>query len=221
MHKYLSNDEIKGNYSNQHLLYLPIKRTLDIFLSLFGLLFMLLFSLIIKGLYLINFDKESIFYIQERIGKDGIPFKMYKFRTMIPNADKVLEEILKDKDLKMEWDKNHKLKNDPRITRIGMFLRKTSIDEMPQFINVLKGDMSLVGPRPLVSGELESHNGSVIYNYIKPGITGWWACNGRSNIQYYERLELEYYYVEHFSLFLDILTLLKTIVCVVQKTGAQ
>ena len=113
------------------------------------------------------------------------------------------------------------MKNDPRITKIGRHLRRTSLDEFPQFINVLKGDMSLVGPRPLVEGELTDHNGRTLYNRVKPGITGWWACNGRSNINYRERQELEYYYVKNFSLYLEILCIVRSALAVLKRDGAQ
>ena len=140
---------------------------------------------------------------------------------MVYNAEEILEEMLKDKKYKKEWDKNQKFEDDPRITKIGKIIRKLSIDEIPQFINVLKGEMSLVGPRPLVVNELEEHNGLQLYNKVKPGITGWWACNGRSNIEYRERLELEYYYVKNCSVVLDIMCIFRTIFCVLKKEGAK
>ena len=112
---------------------------------------------------------------------------------MVSNA----EEILKDPTYAKEWEEKQKLKHDHRITKTGEILRKTSMDEMPQFINVLKGEMSVIGPRPLVVDELESHGGLELYTRVKPGITGWWGCNGRSNTSYEERLELEYYYVKN------------------------
>lgn len=202
-------------------LYFPIKRILDISLSLIGLVVLFIFIVIIKIIYIFIGDHGDLFYVQERIGLNGEPFRMYKFRTMTPDADNELEEILKDPKHKEEWNRNHKLQDDPRITKLGHFLRTTSIDEVPQFINVLIGNMSLVGPRPLVKGELEVHNGTEKYNLVKPGITGWWACNGRSNISYDERLQLEYYYVDNFSMLLDFWTLLRTVVCVIKKTGAQ
>ena len=140
---------------------------------------------------------------------------------MVYNADEVLAEMLKDEKYKEEWNKNQKFEQDPRITKVGRFIRKTSIDEMPQFINLINGEMSLVGPRPLVEGELENHDGLKLYNKVKPGITGWWACNGRSNIEYRERLELEYYYVQNCSLLLDIICLLRTVLVVLKKEGAK
>ena len=141
---------------------------------------------------------------------------------MVPNADEVLKELLKQKKYKEEWNKNHKLDKDPRITKIGSILRKTSLDEMPQFINVLLGHMSMIGPRPLVKGELDAHNGNhKIYESIKPGITGWWACNGRSDTTYKKRLELEYYYINNCSIMLDLKCILKTIGAVMRKTGVK
>lgn len=167
-------------------------------------------------------DFKSIFYTQKRIGKNGKFIYIYKFRSMVPNADEVLKELLKNPKYKKEWDKNQKLEHDPRITKIGKIIRKTSLDEVPQFINVFKGDMSLIGPRPLVEGELDAHNGNhEIYEKVKPGITGWWACNGRSATTYNERLKLEYYYVENQSIKLDILCIMYTIRAVIFRKGAK
>ena len=140
---------------------------------------------------------------------------------MVPDAEARLKELLKDENYRKEWEANQKFANDPRITKIGRILRKTSLDEFPQLINVLIGNMSLVGPRPLVEGELEAHSGLKLYQRVKPGITGWWGCNGRSNIDYRERLELEYYYVKHCSLYLDLLCIFRTMLAVVKKDGAQ
>ncbi len=185
--------------ARQHkLAYLFIKRTFDIFVGLIGILFLLPLAIIIKIAYMLTGDNTSIFYKQKRIGKDGKTIYIYKFRSMIPNADKKLKKLLKIKKYKEEWDKNQKLSDDPRITKIGKILRKTSLDEFPQFINVLNGDMSLVGPRPLVEGELDAHDGNhALYESVRPGITGWWACNGRSALDYKQRLDLEYFYVEN------------------------
>ena len=140
---------------------------------------------------------------------------------MVADADKQLEKLLENEELRREWEANQKLKNDPRITKVGRILRKTSIDELPQVVNLLKGDMSLVGPRPLIEGELEGHEGLKLYQRVKPGITGWWACNGRSNIEYRERLELEYYYIKNFSMYLDILCVFRTVAAVLKKDGAE
>ena len=208
-------------FSSIQRLYDPIKRFLDIIISLIACIFLVPLYVVIKIFYLIDNDNESILYTHTRVGKNGKEFKLYKFRSMIPDADKVLKELLKDKDRKKEWEENHKFDDDPRITKIGNFIRKTSLDEFPQFINVLKGDMSIIGPRPLVPGELEAKNGLKLYERVKPGITGWWACNGRSSISYEERLELEYYYVKNYSLGLDVTCVLKTIYVVLFRKGAK
>lgn len=202
--------------------YLFIKRTFDIFVSLIGIVLLIPITIIIKICYLITGDFKSIFYYQKRIGKNGKVFKMFKYRSMVPNAEEKLKELLKDPAFKKEWDENQKFENDPRITRIGRIIRKLSIDEMPQFVNILLNDISLIGPRPLVPGELEKFGGNPkIYNSIKPGLTGWWAVNGRSATTYKQRLNLEYYYVKNRSLKLDILCILKTFKVVIKKTGAR
>lgn len=202
-------------------LYLGIKRVIDIILSLIGIVFLIPVALIIKLAYLLSGDTARIFYRQPRIGKNGKKIRIFKFRTMVPDADEKLKELLKQEKYRAEWDANQKLSDDPRITKVGRFLRKTSVDELPQLLNVLTGEMSLVGPRPLVEGELEAHDGMKLYQMVKPGITGWWGCNGRSNISYHERLELEYYYIKHFSIYLDFLCILRTVLSVIQRDGAK
>ena len=212
-----------GTYSftpNQ-LVYLSTKRVFDMFCGLLGLLVLIPVTVIVKAAYLLTGDTAPIFYTQKRLGLYGKEIYIYKFRSMVPNADEVLKQLLRDEVYRRQWEENQKLDNDPRITKIGNFLRKTSLDELPQLINVLKGDMSLVGPRPLVPGELEEHGGLKLYQQVKPGITGWWGCNGRSNINYKERLDLEYYYVKHCSLALDILCIFKTIFVVLKRDGSK
>lgn len=201
--------------------YFFTKRLFDIIFSLIGIVFILPLALLIKISYLIKKDTTSIFFTQKRIGKNGKEFNFYKFRSMIKDADKVLEKILEEnEELRKEWNEYHKLENDPRITKVGKFIRKTSLDEFPQFINVLRGDMSLIGPRPLVPGELEEHNGDAkIYNSIKPGVSGWWAANGRSSVSYEDRLELEYYYCKNCNWLLDIKCIFRTIKIVIMKKG--
>lgn len=202
--------------------YMVIKRSVDIIFALTGIIFMIPLMLVVKLSYICSGDFHSIFYSHSRVGKNGKIFKMYKFRTMIKNADKVLVELLKDPRYKQEWEQNQKLDRDPRITKMGKILRKTSLDEVPQFINILKGDMSLVGPRPLLKGELDAHNGNhSLYESVQPGITSWWASHGRSATTYEERLDLEYYYIRNQSLKLDIKCILATIKAVVRKTGAK
>ena len=203
--------------------YRFIKRTFDIVCGLIGVICLIPLTILVKIISVCSGDHKSIFYTQKRIGKNGREFKLYKFRSMVPNADEILEQTLKmDKVRAEEWKKYQKFEHDPRITKIGNILRKTSLDEVPQFINILKGDMSMIGPRPLVPGELDLHDGNhEIYESVRPGITGWWACNGRSATTYAERLELEYYYVKNKSLWLDIKCVFKTISAVITKKGAK
>ena len=203
--------------------YRFIKRIFDIVCGLIGLICLIPLTILVKIISVCSGDHKSIFYTQKRIGKNGREFKLYKFRSMVPNADEILEQTLKmDKVRAEEWKKYQKFEHDPRITKIGNILRKTSFDEVPQFINILKGDMSMIGPRPLIPGELDSHDGNhEIYESVRPGITGWWACNGRSATTYEERLELEYYYVKNRSLWLDIKCVFKTISAVICKKGAK
>ncbi len=203
--------------------YRFIKRTFDIVCGLIGVICLIPLTILVKIISVCSGDHKSIFYTQKRIGKNGREFKLYKLRSMVPNADEILEQTLKmDKVRAEEWKKYQKFEHDPRITKIGNILRKTSLDEVPQFINILKGDMSMIGPRPLVPGELDLHDGNhEIYESVRPGITGWWACNGRSATTYAERLELEYYYVKNKSLWLDIKCVFKTISAVLTKKGAK
>lgn len=212
-----------GMYSltGKQMIYMVVKRIIDIAFGLVGFACLLPLMLIVKLSFLATGDKAPIFYTQTRVGLDGKPFHLIKFRSMVFNAGEILEELLKDPKYAKEWEENQKFEHDPRITKMGSFLRKTSLDEVPQFINVLKGDMSVIGPRPLVIGELEQHGGLQLYNCVKPGITGWWGCNGRSNTTYEERLELEYYYVRNCSLWLDALTVIKTIVVLLKRDGAK
>ena len=203
------------------LLYLGIKRFMDIVCGLIGTILLIPITIIVKLVYLLTGDKAKIFYRQKRVGQNGKEIKIWKFRSMVPNADDILQEMLKEEKWRKQWEENQKFDNDPRITKAGRILRKTSIDELPQLLNVLVGDMSLVGPRPLVVGELEEHGGLKLYQKVKPGITGWWGCNGRSNIDYRERLELEYYYVKNCSLYLDALCIFRTALAVIKKDGAQ
>ena len=209
------------SFTPGQMIYLGIKRLFDILCGLLGLVLLIPITLIVKIVTLASGDKAKLFYKQKRVGRNGKIIKIYKFRSMVPNAGEALEEMLKDEKYRKEWEENQKFENDPRITKVGKFLRKTSIDELPQLINVLKGDMSLVGPRPLIEGELEMHNGLKLYQKVKPGITGWWGCNGRSNIEYRERLELEYYYVKNCSLYLDLLCLFRTAIAVLKREGAE
>ena len=202
-------------------MYKYIKRLFDIIIALLGLLLFIPISILVKISFLSLNDKGGIFFKQERIGKDGKPFVIYKFRSMVHNAEELLEELLKNDKYKDAWNENQKIENDPRITKIGRYLRKSSLDELPQILNVLKGEMSIVGPRPLVEGELEAHGGSKLYWKVKPGITGWWASHGRSDVDYDERLKMEYFYVRKMSLMLDIVCIYKTIIAVINHQGVE
>ena len=204
-------------------IYQGIKRTFDIVVALIGCLFLLPVAVIVKISSLISGDLNPIVFSQNRIGKNGQEFKFYKFRSMIPNADEALFKLLeKNPERKKEYEQNKKLENDPRITKIGKFLRKTSLDELPQFINVLKGDMSLIGNRPYLPREKEDMKN--YYNDIvktKPGLTGYWQVNGRSDTSFGQRLTLEQYYSNHASLRLDIKIFFKTFKVVLLHKGSK
>lgn len=199
--------EEKTNY-----FYEGIKRTFDIIVALIACLFLIPIAIGIKIASLLTKDTQSIFFTQERIGRNGRNFKLYKFRSMVPNADQVLFKLLeKNKKLKKEYQLNKKLKEDPRITKVGKFIRKYSIDELPQVINILKGDMSFIGNRPYLPRERKDIG--IFYDDIvktKPGLTGYWQVSGRSNTTFQKRLELERYYSKNHSLGLDIQIFVKT-----------
>lgn len=196
-----------------------IKRLFDIIVSLLGLL--ILSPLFLLLTILIKCDsKGPVFFIQKRVGRNGKKFGIFKFRTMRINAEELIASFTPEQ-LK-EWKENFKLKNDPRITRVGKFLRNTSLDELPQLINIFIGNMSLVGPRPIVEEELEwyGEKKNVLLS-VRPGLTGWWATNGRSEVSYPERCDYELYYVYNCSLLLDIKILFKTFSAVFSRKGAM
>ncbi|CDB31691.1 undecaprenyl-phosphate galactosephosphotransferase [Clostridium sp. CAG:575] len=200
-----------------------VKRVIDIIAGLVGTILLIPITI---GIYIarkmLKEDDGPIFYDQLRIGKGGKYFKLYKYRSMVIGADDKLKDYLaENEEAREEYSKYKKLKKDPRITKLGNFLRKTSLDEFPQFINVLKGDMSLVGPRPYLPREKEDM--SEYYKYIiqcKPGITGYWQIAGRSNVTFQDRLDLDIKYYETKSLKNDIKILLKTFIKVFVKEGA-
>ena len=192
--------------------YKSFKNLLDFLFSIFFLIISLPFFLIISLLIKLS-SRGSIFFLQERIGKNNIPFKCIKFRTMHPEAKDILENLLmKDEKLKIEFEQTHKIKNDPRITTIGKLLRKTSLDELPQFINVLKNEMSIVGPRPIVNKEKKKYgkNLNKVLS-VRPGITGLWQVSGRNNLTYKKRVKLDVNYTENYNLLMDIMILIRTI----------
>ena len=161
---------------------------------------------------LIKIDsKGPVFFFQERVGKNLKPFRLVKFRTMKLNSDEILNDTLKDPKVLHEWETFHKLTNDPRLTRLGKWLRRFSLDELPQIFNILRGEMSIIGPRPLVHDEILilGDYANTIFR-VKPGITGWWQVNGRNNLTFEERTSLDLYYVFNWSLWLDIFILAKT-----------
>ena len=197
-----------------------LKRTFDIIGSIS--IIVILSPLLIYISHKVKKDGGPAIYGHERVGKDGKSFKCLKFRSMVVNSKQVLEELLlSNADAKAEWDATFKLKNDPRITKIGQFLRKTSLDELPQLFNVLKGEMSLVGPRPIITAELERYNDEVEYYLLsKPGMTGLWQVSGRSDVDYDTRVYLDAWYVNNWSMWNDIAILFKTITVVLKKDGA-
>jgi len=192
--------------------YKSLKNILDFLFSIFFLIASLPFFLIISLLIKLS-SRGPIFFLQERIGKNNIPFKCIKFRTMHPEAKDILENLLmKDEKLKMEFEKTYKIKNDPRITTIGKLLRKTSLDELPQFINVLKNEMSIVGPRPIVSKEKKKYGKNLKKVLsVRPGITGLWQVSGRNNLTYKTRVKLDINYIENYNFLMDIRILIRTI----------
>lgn len=199
-----------------------LKRTIDIFGGIFGTLALIPLSFIIFLANLLSGDKGPLFYTQERIGKNGKTFKMYKFRSMVIGADEKLEKYLaENEEARKEYKLYKKLKDDPRVTKIGNFIRKTSLDEFPQFINVLKGEMSLVGPRPYL--EREKEDMTYFYKYIvscKPGVTGLWQISGRSEVTFNERIHMDMDYFRKNSLRADMRILRKTVEKLVKRKGA-
>ena len=198
-----------------------VARILDISLILLAAPYILLAFLIL--IIAIKLDsKGPVFYRQTRIGRYGRKFYVYKFRTMVENADLILQTYLANSpELRAEWLATHKLKQDPRVTRIGTTLRKLSLDELPQLWNIIIGDMSLVGPRPIVDAEVEKYGKCFdLYIQVRPGLTGLWQVSGRNDTTYEQRVELDEYYILNRSLQLDLQILLKTVFVVLRKDGA-
>jgi len=199
----------------------PLRRVFDISLILIASPYILLFFIAISLLIALD-SKGGVFYKQTRVGLSGRRFKAIKFRTMVMNADQILQQYLdKSPELKAEWLATHKLKKDPRITRVGAVLRKLSLDEMPQFWNIIVGDMGLIGPRPIVDEEIEKYGKCFeLYKQARPGLTGLWQVSGRSDTSYKRRVELDEYYLLNRSIKLDIRILLKTVQVVLGRKGA-
>ncbi len=216
---YLDGSEKNKNISKLERI---LKRGMDIVGGLVGTLCLFPITIFLWIANKILKDGGPIFYTQERIGKNGKIFKLYKYRSMVVGADEKLEKYLEEnEEARKEYKEYKKLKDDPRVTKIGKFIRRTSIDEFPQFINVLKGDMSLVGPRPYLPKEKEEINGFFKYiTSVKPGITGLWQISGRSETTFTDRLTIDMNYYSNHSLKTDIKILYKTVKNVVKKEGA-
>lgn len=196
------------------------KRIFDVMVA--AALLILLSPVLMLISFLIRRDGAHALYGHVRIGSSGREFRCLKFRSMVANADEVLEELLStDTEARVDWERDFKLKNDPRVTRLGAFLRKSSLDELPQLINVLRGEMSLVGPRPVVQAELDRYADKVAYYFqVRPGITGLWQVSGRNDVDYATRVGLDVWYVKNWSLWTDIVILLKTVRVVAFRIGA-
>lgn len=227
----LDNEIIKNeiNINNKltktkirHTISGTIKRGIDLVAGIVGCLLLIPITIFVVISNVAFKDNGPIFFIQNRIGKNGKIFKMYKFRTMVVGAEEILQKHINEQtDIGKEYIEHKKIKNDPRITKIGRLLRATSLDEFPQFINVMKGQMSLVGPRPYLP--IEKEDMGEYYDYIvqmKPGVTGPWQVAGRNNLEFSDRLELDKEYCDRRGNRRDVRILLKTILKVVRKEGA-
>lgn len=202
-------------------IYIFFKRLFDILVSLIALCFVIPITLVVLLIDLFGNNKGPVFYKQRRIGKNHKPFYIYKFRSMVVDADKKLKE--NEQLYKLYVENSYKLppEKDPRITKFGRFLRKSSIDELPQFFNILKGDMSLIGPRPVIEEELSQYGDRVDeFLSVIPGAMGYWQASGRSSIEYPERCDYELYYVRNASLVFDCKILFKSVISIIKTDGA-
>lgn len=199
-------------------IYQVIKRISDIILSLVGIVLLSPVFLIIAIVVRMD-SKGPIIFGHQRVGKNMRNIKIYKFRTMFENSKEIFESFSEEQ--KQEYYINFKLDNDPRVTKVGEFLRKTSLDELPQLLNILKGDMSIVGPRPIVEKEIPKYGvyAKIVFSVI-PGLTGYWQANGRSDTTYDERVQMDMYYIKNRSLLMDFKIILKTFISVIKKEGA-
>ncbi len=203
---------------DESIIYRFLKRFLDVVLSIIGLVILSPVLLIVSILIKLE-SKGAVFYAHKRLGKNREYINLYKFRSMHENSREIFERFTEEQ--KKEYYKNFKLENDPRVTKIGDFIRKTSIDELPQLVNVIKGDMSLVGPRPIVEEEVMKYGeyADKFFSVI-PGITGYWQANGRSDTSYEERVQMDMYYIDNKSLMMDIKIVFSTAISVIKKEGA-
>jgi lipopolysaccharide/colanic/teichoic acid biosynthesis glycosyltransferase len=218
-----TNQNYMAHKNSENITYTFFKRSFDIVFSLFAIFLFSPIFIIIAILIKLNSPKGKIIFGHKRIGKDGKLFKVYKFRTMVPNAENILQELLKNNPAKKEeYEKDFKLKDDPRIIPIiGNFLRKSSLDELPQFFNSLIGDMSIVGPRPIIQAEIEKYGkyANKLFS-VKPGVTGLWQVSGRNDISYNERVNLDMNYIDKRNLFEDIRIVFETVRVMLFRKGA-
>lgn len=199
--------------------YIKVKRILDCILATIALIILSPIYLIIAIAVKID-SKGPVFFKHTRIGKNGKIIKIYKYRTMVANAEELIKKFSPEQ--MKEYKENFKLENDPRITKVGKFLRKTSLDELPQLLNIIQGDLALIGPRPVVKSELEKYGENTgKFLSVTPGLTGNWAASGRSNTTYEERMKMELWYVDHISFITDVKIFFKTIIAVIKKEGAK
>ena len=195
-----TQSDVKTKISKK--VYIKIKRVIDVILASVALILLSpLFAIIAIAIKIDS--KGPVFFAHKRIGKNGKIIKLYKFRSMVINAEELIKSFTPEQ--MREYKENYKLTNDPRITKVGKFLRKTSLDELPQLINIINGDLSIIGPRPVVADELEKYGvNKDKFLSVTPGLTGYWAANGRSNTTYEQRMEMELYYIDNLSLRMDI-----------------
>lgn len=198
--------------------YEALKRLADVLIAAISIVVFSPIMLIV--MLIIRLDsKGPVIFGHTRIGKNGEKIKVYKFRTMYENSKELFEQFTPEQ--KKEYEENFKLDNDPRVTKVGRFLRKTSLDELPQLLNILKGNMSIVGPRPIVDAEKEKYG--IYFDKlisVTPGLTGYWQANGRSDTTYEERVQMDMYYIDNRSILMDIKIILKTFISVIKKEGA-
>lgn len=223
MEKANITDTSKAAASNTHSvkpkpIYDFVKRVFDIVWSLIGLIVLspvfIILSILVK-----TTSEGPVFFAHKRVGKGGKTIKIYKFRSMVTNAEELIKQFTPEQ--KAEYEKNFKLENDPRVTKVGNFMRKTSLDELPQLINILKGDISIVGPRPVMDVETQIYgNYRNMLLSVKPGLTGFWAANGRSHTTNTRRRAMEIYYVKNRSVLLDLKIIFKTFISVFKREGA-
>ena len=212
-----TQSDVKTKISKK--VYIKIKRVIDVILASVALILLSpLFAIIAIAIKIDS--KGPVFFAHKRIGKNGKIIKLYKFRSMVINAEELIKSFTPEQ--MREYKENYKLTNDPRITKVGKFLRKTSLDELPQLINIINGDLSIIGPRPVVADELEKYGvNKDKFLSVTPGLTGYWSANGRSNTTYEQRMEMELYYIDNLSLKMDIKVFFKTILSVLKKEGAR